>query len=47
MEAGGLNGSYFPNLWFMPYAKPYLTRIDPTINFAWSSTEDIIPNVAR
>ena len=47
VQSGGLAASYYPNLWFSPYAEPYLRRIDPVVNFVWNSTEDIIPLVAR
>jgi hypothetical protein len=47
VESGGLSASYYPNKWFSPRAKPYLTRIDPVINFNWGAAEDIIPKIAR
>jgi hypothetical protein len=43
----GLSGSYYANKWFSPQAAPYLSRIDPEINFSWGTAEDIIPKIAR
>ena len=47
VESGGLTASYYPNKWFSPYGKPYLTRVDAVVNFSWDEKDDIIPNVAR
>jgi hypothetical protein len=46
VESGGLTASYYPNKWFSPYSQPYLTQIDPVINFHWELGADLIPNVA-
>ena len=42
-----MSAAYYPNKWFSPYEQPYLTRVDPVVNFNWNGTVDIIPGIAK